>query len=85
MLKIIDKVDASPWFGVNFDSGNFQTDDPYADLAKIAPYAVNAQIKAAIAPGGKNNPRTSNALSESSKTPVSRLCGAGIRRKRIAI
>ncbi len=53
MFRIIEKVDASPWFGVNFDSGNFQTDDPYADLEKIAPYAVNAQIKASISPGGK--------------------------------
>ena len=53
MFKIIEKVDASPWFGVNFDSGNFQTDDPYADMARIAPFAVNAQIKASISPGGK--------------------------------
>lgn len=53
VLRIIEKVDASPWFGVNFDSGNFHTDDPYTDLAKIAPYAVNAQIKASISPGGK--------------------------------
>lgn len=45
MLKIIERVDESPFFGVNFDSGNFKTEDPYADLAKIAPYAVNAQIK----------------------------------------
>jgi len=50
MLKIIDGVDDSPWFGVNFDSGNFRTDDPYRDLAVIAPYAVNAQIKVAINP-----------------------------------
>lgn len=56
MLRIIKNVDPSPWFGVNFDSGNFQTDDPYADLAKIAPYAVNAQIKAAISPGGNKQP-----------------------------
>ncbi len=53
MLKIIERVDSSPWFGVNFDSGNFQTEDPYADLATIAPYAVNAQIKASISPGGR--------------------------------
>lgn len=45
MLKIIERIDDSPWFGVNFDSGNFRTDDPYRDLARIAPYAVNAQIK----------------------------------------
>ena len=56
MLKIIEQVDSSPWFGVNFDSGNFQTDDPYADLARIAPYAVNAQIKASVSPGGKKEP-----------------------------
>ena len=48
MMKIIDKVKSSPWFGVNFDSGNFRTDDPYRDLAVIAPYAVNAQIKVAV-------------------------------------
>jgi sugar phosphate isomerase/epimerase len=35
----------SPWFGVNLDSGNFHSEDPYAELARIAPYALNAQIK----------------------------------------
>ncbi len=54
MLKIIEGVDDSPWFGVNFDSGNFRTDDPYRDLARIAPYAVNAQIKVMMkSPEGK--------------------------------
>jgi sugar phosphate isomerase/epimerase len=56
MLRIIEQVESSPWFGVNFDSGNFQTDDPYADLKKIAPWAVNAQIKASISPAGKKQP-----------------------------
>lgn len=28
MLKIIEKVQESPWFGVNFDGGNFRSDDP---------------------------------------------------------
>ena len=45
LLKIIGGVKSSPWFGVNFDSGNFRTDDPYRDLERIAPYAVNAQVK----------------------------------------
>lgn len=45
MLGIIKQIDDSSFFGVNFDSGNFATEDPYADLARIAPYAVNAQIK----------------------------------------
>ena len=53
MLKIIEQVKDSPWFGVNFDGGNFRTADPYSDLAKIAPYAINAQLKTDLAPGGK--------------------------------
>lgn len=53
MLRIIEQVEPSPWFGVNFDSGNFRTDDPYRDLAKIAPYAVTAQIKSVVTAGGK--------------------------------
>lgn len=40
-------------FGVNLDSGNFRTADPYGDLAKIAPYAVNVQLKTEITPAGK--------------------------------
>lgn len=53
LLKIVGRVKSSPWFGVNFDSGNFRTADPYGDLEKIAPFAVNAQVKVSIAPGGK--------------------------------
>lgn len=56
MLKIIEGVKPSPWFGINFDGGNFRTPDPYADLAKIAPYAINAQIKVEVAPNGKSEP-----------------------------
>lgn len=47
MLEIVHAV-KSPWFGVNLDTGNFQTEDPYADLVKCAPYAVNVQLKAAM-------------------------------------
>jgi sugar phosphate isomerase/epimerase len=36
------------WFGVNLDTGNFHTADPYSDLEKIAPYAVVVQIKTEI-------------------------------------
>lgn len=56
MLRIIQAVQPSPWFGVNFDSGNFRTDDPYRDLEAIAPYAVTAQIKASVQPNGKKEP-----------------------------
>ena len=44
LLEIVRTV-KSPWIGVNLDTGNFHTEDPYADLAKIAPYAVNVQLK----------------------------------------
>ena len=44
MLRIVREA-RGEWLGVNFDSGNFGVADPYAALAKIAPYAVNAQIK----------------------------------------
>lgn len=56
MLRIIQGVKDSPWFGVNLDGGNFRTDDPYRDLAAIAPYAVNAQVKVAITKNGKKQP-----------------------------
>lgn len=53
LLEIVRGVQA-PSFGVNFDSGNFRsTEDPYAELAQIAPYAVNAQIKVEMFPGGR--------------------------------
>lgn len=48
LLSIVERVKESPWFGINFDSGNFRTEDPYGDLEKIAPYAINAQIKVMI-------------------------------------
>ena len=51
MLEILKAV-KSAWFGVNFDSGNFHGPDPYAELAQIAPYAVNAQIKVEMKPAG---------------------------------
>lgn len=51
LLEIVKAV-KSPWFGVNLDTGNFQTADPYADLAKCAPYAVNVQVKVEMKPKG---------------------------------
>jgi sugar phosphate isomerase/epimerase len=51
LLSLVRDV-KSPWFGVNLDTGNFNTADPYADLARIAPYALNVQVKVSIAPAG---------------------------------
>ncbi len=38
---------------MNLDTGNFRSADPYADLAKLAPYAVNVQVKTEIQRQGK--------------------------------
>lgn len=46
------KAAKSPWAGINLDSGNFHTEDPYGDLAKIAPYAINVQLKMEMSPKG---------------------------------
>ncbi len=61
MLALVRDVN-SPWFGVNVDSGNFHSGDVYADLAKIAPYALNVQIKVSIKPEG--SPRQPSDLSK---------------------
>ncbi len=53
-MTAIIKAVKSKWFGVNFDSGNFHSDDPYRDMAMIAPYAINAQIKTEISRAGKS-------------------------------
>lgn len=52
MLAIVTAVKHDA-FGVNLDSGNFRTADPYGDLAKIAPYAVNVQLKTEVTSVGK--------------------------------
>lgn len=52
ILKLVQGVDA-PNFGVNLDTGNFHGEDPYADLAQLAPYAVNVQVKTEVAPKGQ--------------------------------
>jgi sugar phosphate isomerase/epimerase len=44
LMALVNDVQ-SPWFGVNLDTGNFHTDDPYGDLAKVAAYALNVQVK----------------------------------------
>jgi sugar phosphate isomerase/epimerase len=52
MLALVGAV-KHDWFGVNLDTGNFHTPDPYGDLARVAPYAVVVQIKTEIEPAGK--------------------------------
>ncbi len=44
-LLAITRAVNSEWFGINLDTGNFHTEDPYTDLARCAPFAVNVQVK----------------------------------------
>jgi sugar phosphate isomerase/epimerase len=53
LLDIIRTV-KSPWVGLNLDTGNFHTPDPYADLAACAPYAINVQIKVELRREGES-------------------------------
>lgn len=58
LLDIVQAVQ-SPWVGVNLDSGNFYgPGDPYDDMARLAPYAVNAQIKVEVNRPGRGKEPT---------------------------
>ena len=46
-IKLVKMVN-SPWFGVIVDTGYFITKDPYADIEKVMPYAVNFQLKESV-------------------------------------
>ncbi len=62
MLELVRAV-RSPRFGVNLDSGNFNSADIYGDLAKIAPYALNVQVKVVTAgPDRRKEPTDFNRL-----------------------
>ncbi|MBL8214447.1 MAG: sugar phosphate isomerase/epimerase [Bryobacterales bacterium] len=51
IIQIVKKVD-SPWVGINLDTGNFHEQEPYAEIQKCVPYAVNVQVKEKIRAGG---------------------------------
>jgi sugar phosphate isomerase/epimerase len=44
VLKILSMVQ-SEWLGTIVDTGFFLTPDPYADIARVIPHAVNWQVK----------------------------------------
>ena len=68
MLQLVEAV-KSPWFGVNLDTGNFRAtaglDSMYADLAKLAPYSLNVQVKVVVSgPDGKKVPSDFKRLAQ---------------------
>jgi len=63
LLEIVRDVE-SKWFGVNLDTGNFRSAEPYADIEAAAPYAITCQVKVEIAIGGKRHPTDYRRLVE---------------------
>ena len=56
LLRILKAID-SKWLGVIWDSANLSpTPDPYAQLERIAPYAVTAQVKVMTRVNGEDTP-----------------------------
>jgi len=51
-LRIVEGV-KSDWFGLNLDVANFHGEDPYADAAKVARYAITVHLKTEVRPAGK--------------------------------
>ncbi len=47
LLEIMSRI-KSPWVGINLDTGNFVSDDPYAEMQACVPFAVNVQLKPSL-------------------------------------
>ncbi|MBL7223088.1 MAG: sugar phosphate isomerase/epimerase [Candidatus Brocadiae bacterium] len=55
LLRFVGDVKSAA-FGINLDTGNFRSPDPYADMALVAPHALNVQVKVALRVNGKSQP-----------------------------
>jgi sugar phosphate isomerase/epimerase len=54
-IRLIEAVN-SPWFADILDIGSLRTNDPYAEIEKLLPYAVSWQIKENVGYGTKDVP-----------------------------
>jgi len=54
-LKVYKAVN-SKWLGLNLDTGNFKSADPYREIEMLAPYAITCHIKTAVTLEGKRVP-----------------------------
>lgn len=53
LLRYLDEVD-HPWVGINLDTGNFYSADPYGDLEACVDRAVHVQWKATVRDENRN-------------------------------
>jgi len=88
--KIIKMVD-SEWFGLILDTGSYRMADPYEEIAKTIPYAVNWQVKENIYVDGMEVPTDLEKLLSvihascySGYLPIETL-GAGDPRVKVAV
>ena len=84
ILKLVKAIDA-PNFGVNLDTGNFHGDDPYAEIAELAPYAVNVQVKTEIQRNGaeaKEEADLARLIAHPPRRPLLRLRRPRVRGRR---
>ncbi|MFZ5496172.1 MAG: sugar phosphate isomerase/epimerase family protein [Verrucomicrobiota bacterium] len=54
-LKVMQAVN-SEWCGLIVDTGNLLTADPYADIARVVPHAVNWQVKESLHGNDRSRP-----------------------------
>lgn len=47
LLEVMSRI-KSDWVGINLDTGNFVSDDPYAEMQACVPFAVNVQLKPSL-------------------------------------
>ena len=63
-LTIMGRIN-NPWIGMNLDTGNFISNDPYGDLESCVGYAVNVQVKTTMKkPDGSEFPADLNRIGE---------------------
>ncbi len=64
LLAFVNDVQ-SPWFGVNLDTGNFHSEHIYEELAQVAKYALNVQVKVTVSgPDRKKQPSDLKRLAQ---------------------
>jgi sugar phosphate isomerase/epimerase len=54
-IRVVKAVN-SEWFGIILDVGSLRQSDPYAEIEKLAPYAVSWQLKENVGYGSKEVP-----------------------------
>lgn len=68
LLEVMKRVD-STWVGINLDTGNFVSDDPYRDMEQCSPFTVNVQFKTSYrTPEGKVLPIDFNRVADILRT-----------------